>query len=208
MSFAASYREDTSIRVALGGLGLLALAVVLTFIAQVSGFGSQSSMLAQLMGAFGLSAQTIGMATVWFLAIVAVLVMAFAVTLLRDTGAPVRLDAAGVHDRRWSPQPISWLNIAQFDPASRFGADLVQVQLKDPQANPPATRLARLALAAGVVPAGTVVIPVTGLDCSAEALCAAILEIGTPFIHAAEDAAEEAAEQAAQKAAAAPQGNS
>ena len=204
MSFAASYREDTSVRVALVGLGLLAFAVGLTVIAQIIGLGSPSSFLVQFAHVFGLSAQTIGTATVWFLAFVALLVMAFAVALLRDTGAPVRLDAAGVHDRRWSPVPIAWINIAEFDPVQRFGAAMVQVQLKDPRANPPRTLLARLARGAGAVTPGTVMIPVSGLDCSADALCCAIMEIGTPFIHQA----EEFAEQAAQMAAGAPPSNS
>jgi hypothetical protein len=192
MSFAASYRENTPVKVAMGALGLLALAVALTYIAQIFAIGSPASLLDRLLRWVGLVPQTIGTAIVWVLAFMGLLVLALAVVLLRETEPAVRLDAAGVHDLRWSSQPVGWLNIAEFDVVRRYGVEMVQLRLKDAALDPPRTLLGRAARKTGVVAPGLLLIPVPGLDCSAEALCAKILEIGTDAVHAAEDAAEQA----------------
>lgn len=201
MSFAAGYREDTPVRVAFGALVLLAFAVALTFIAQILAIGSPSSLLDRLLRLVGLVPQTIGTAIVWTLAFVALLVLGVAVLLLRETGPTVRLDAAGIWDRRWSSHPVAWLNIAEFDPVRRFGVNMVQVRLKDAALDPPRTLISSAARRSGLVAPDTLLITLPGLDCSAEALCAKILEIGTNAVHAAEEAAEKAAEEAAGRAA-------
>ena len=196
MVFAASYREDTPIKVAFGGLGLLAFAVALTLIVQILGIGSPSSMLDRLMRLIGLVPQTIGTLIVWALAVAALLILGLAVLLLRETDPAVRLDGNGLRDRRWSPQPVAWLNIAEFDAVRRFGVPMVQLRLKDPALDPPRRWLGWLARKAGVLAPDMLLIPVPGLDCSAQSLCAKILEIGTAAVHAAEEAAEAAATDA------------
>lgn len=196
MNFSANYREDVPVRIAFGSLAILALAVALTFIAQILGIGSHASFVDRVFRFFGLVPQTIGTVIVWIMALVALMVLGLAVLLLRQAGPIVVLDANGLHDRRWSAQAVGWLNIAEFDPVRRFGMDLVQVRLKDAGLDPPPTLLARAMRRAGLVPPDILLISLAGLDCKGEALCAHILEIGTATIHAAEDAAEEAAERA------------
>ena len=196
LSFAASYREDTPVRVAVAALALLAAAVGLTFLFQILDIGSQQSVLDRLLRMFGTTAKTIGTATVWTMAVAALLVLGLAILMLRDTGPMLRIDAHGVMDRLWSAKPVGWMNIAEFDAVRMRGLDLVLVRLKDPALDPPQTWLARLARHLGIVPAVAVLIPVDGLDCAAPDLCDKILEIGTPVIHAAEDAAERTAADA------------
>ncbi len=180
----------------MAALALLATAVGLTFIFQILGIGSHQSVLDRLMRMFGTTAQTIGTAIVWIMAGTALLVMGLAMLMQRDTWPMLRIDAQGVMDRRWSAKPVGWTNIAEFDAVRIRGLDLVLMRLKDPALDPPQQWLARLARHLGIVPADAVLIPVAGLDCGAPDLCDKILEIGTPVIHAAEDAAEQAAADA------------
>jgi hypothetical protein len=174
MLFAVHYREDAPVQMALGALGLLILAVVLTFLFQ----------------SFDHAAYRFGGALAWVLAGLALAALGKAMLLMRDNRPAVRLGPEGISDRRWSPKPINWLNIAEFDPLRHFGVWVVQLRLKDPEADPPATWAARLARNFGLVPPDAVLVLVPGLDCTAEALSERILEIGTAAIEAAEEAAE------------------
>lgn len=192
MSFAACYREDAPVRVALGALALLFAAVLLTFLAPLFHASNGQSMLDRVFRAIGLVPQTIGTAIVWLMAFIALLVLGLAVLLLRDTGPTVRLDAAGIHDARWSAAPVSWFNIAEFDPVRRLGVEMIAVRLKDASRDAPGNWLGRAARATGLAAPDTVLIALPGLDCTAETLCARILDIGTAAIHAAEEAAEQA----------------
>ena len=191
MNFVASYREDTPVRIAFGGLAILALAVALTFVVQILGIGSPTSFVDRVFRFLGLVPQTIGTVIVWIMAMVASMVLGLAVVLLRQTGPTVVLDATGLRDRRWSSQAVSWLNFAEFDPVRRFGIDLVQVRLKDATLDPPRTLLGRAARRVGLVAPDKLLIPLPGLDCSGAIMCAHILEIGTAAIDAAQDVAED-----------------
>lgn len=170
MRFAVHYREDAPARQALVALGMLVWAV---------GFAA----LFQRAGAPG-----VGAAWAWAMALLGLIVLGQSVTVMRSNAPPVRLSNDGIRDRRWSDKPISWHNIAEFDPVHRFGIEAVMLRLDNPDADQPATLPARLARAIGLVPGNAVLLPVAGLDCSAEALSARILEIGTASILASEEA--------------------
>jgi hypothetical protein len=169
MNFAARYREEAPVRVALAGLGLLMLAVFLTYRLQMSAPG--------IVGAM-----------VWILAFLALIALSVSYFLLRDPRPAVRLGLDGIRDRRWSAKPISWLNIAEFDPVRSFGLPAVQLRLHDPALNPPKTLLARMLRSYGLVDNDSVLLLVPGLDCTADALCDKIMSIGTAAIEAAEEA--------------------
>ena len=172
MRFTVHYREDAPVRVALGAVALLALAIGLTYFFRTADAGT-----------FGF-----GTALAWSVAMLALAVLFIAVQLLRDSRATVRLGLDGLLDRRWSPKPIGWHNIAEFDPVRWFGIPVVQLRLVDPELDPPASLFARVARAFGLVRGDAVLVLVPGLDCTAEALADRILEIGTVAIQAAEEA--------------------
>jgi hypothetical protein len=172
MRFAVHYREDAPVRVALGAVALLALALGLTYFFQTADDGR-----------FGF-----GTALAWSLAMLGLAVLFIAVMLMRDSRPTVRLGMDGLLDRRWSAKPIGWQNIAEFDPVRWFGISAVRLRLVDPELDPPASLFARLARAIGLVSQDDVLVPVPGLDCTAEALATRILEIGTASIQAAEEA--------------------
>ncbi|WP_207789953.1 hypothetical protein [Sandarakinorhabdus oryzae] len=164
-------------------------------------------MVNRALGLMGIAPQTVGTLIVWALALVALMVLGLSVVLMRETVPPVTLDMAGLTDRRWSPQPLAWLDIAEFDPVRRLGVEMVQLRLKEGAGHPPATLVGKLARKTGLVAPGTLVIPMPGLECSAEALCDKILEIGTAAVHAAEEAAEREAAKATAADGAAMQNN-
>lgn len=100
MRFAVRYREDAPVRVAVGALVLLALAIGLTYFFHTADAGR-----------FGF-----GTALAWALAMLGLAVLFIAVLLMRDSRPTVRLGLDGLLDRRWSTKPIGWSNIADFDP--------------------------------------------------------------------------------------------
>ncbi|WP_310475761.1 hypothetical protein [Sandarakinorhabdus sp.] len=169
MNFAARYREEAPVRVALAGLGLLALAVFFTFYLQQKAPG-------------------IGGVLVWILAFLALIALSIALLLLRDSRPAVRLGSDGIRDRRWSAKPISWTNIAEFDPVRCYGLSAVQLRLREPALDPPKTLLAKFLRSYGFVAGDAVLMLVPGLDCTADALCEKIMAIGTAAIEAAEEA--------------------
>lgn len=172
MRFAVHYREDTPVRAASVGLGLLTGAVgVASFL---HGAGEKATGPVTVMA--------------WIVAFIAVVMLFQSVRLLRDSTPAVRLGPDGLRDRRWSKKPINWRNIEEFDPVRRFGQPMVQLRLKNPASDPPTTLLAHLARNFGLVPGNAVLVPVAGLDITAEMLSQRILEIGTAAIEAAEEA--------------------
>jgi hypothetical protein len=170
MRFAVHYREDAPVRVALGAVALLALAIALSYFFQTANVGA------------------LGTGMAWSLALLALAVLFIAVQLLRDDRPTLRLGTDGLLDRRWSAKPIAWRNIAEFDPARWFGVPVVRLRLDDPEQDPPASLFASGARAFGLVPADVVLVLVPGLDCTADALAQRILEIGTAAIEAADEA--------------------
>lgn len=169
MNFAARYREEAPVNVALAGLFLLTLAVVLTLKFQQSGPG-------------------IGGALPWLLMLLALLALGTAVVLLRDGRPAVRLGLDGIRDRRWSAKPIPWANIAEFDVVRWCGMPAVQLRLEKPALNPPARFLPQFLRANNLVEPDAVLLLVPGLDCTAEELCERIMTIGTAALTAAEEA--------------------
>lgn len=105
MRFAVRYREDAPVRVAVGALVLLALAIGLTYFFHTADAGR-----------FGF-----GTALAWALAMLGLAVLFIAVLLMRESRPTVRLGLDGLLDRRWSAKPIGWSNIAEFDPVHWFG---------------------------------------------------------------------------------------
>ena len=172
MRFAVRYREDAPVRVAVGALVLLALAIGLTYFFHTADAGR-----------FGF-----GTALAWALAMLGLAVLFIAVLLMRESRPTVRLGLDGLLDRRWSAKPIGWSNIAEFDPVHWFGIPAVRLRLVDPDIDPPASLFARLARAIGLVAHDDVLVLVLGLDCTADALATSILGIGTAAIEAAEEA--------------------
>ena len=172
MRYAVHYREDAPVRVAVGALALLALAIGLTYFFHTADAGR-----------FGF-----GTALAWSLAMLGLAVLFIAVLLMRDSRPTVRLGLDGLLDRRWSAKPIDWRNIAEFDPVRWFGIPAVRLRLVDPALDPPASLFAGFARATGLVSHDDVFVLVPGLDCTAEALATRILEIGTAAIEAAEEA--------------------
>ena len=177
MRFAVRYREDAPVRVAVGALVLLALAIGLTYFFHTADAGR-----------FGF-----GTALAWALAMLGLAVLFIAVLLMRESRPTVRLGLDGLLDRRWSAKPIGWSNIAEFDPVHWFGIPAVRLRLVDPDIDPPASLFARLARAIGLVAHDDVLVLVLGLDCTADALATRILGIGTAAIEAAEEAEARAA---------------
>jgi hypothetical protein len=174
MRFAVHYRDQLPVHLALGALALLIWAVDFSFLLRDAEHPST----------------TLGVVLVWFMALLAMAGLAKAAGLARSTSPAVRLGQDGLVDRRWSRQPISWFNIAEFDPLRRFGVRVVRLRLKNPEADPPETLLARLARGTGLVPADAVLVLVPGLDCTADELAQRILEIGTAAIETAQEAEE------------------
>ncbi|OYZ16856.1 MAG: hypothetical protein B7Y35_02780 [Sphingomonadales bacterium 28-64-96] len=172
MRFAVRYREDAPVRVAVGALVLLALAIGLTYFFHTADAGR-----------FGF-----GTALAWALAMLGLAVLFIAVLLMRESRPTVRLGLDGLLDRRWSAKPIGWSNIAEFDPVHWFGIPAVRLRLVDPDLDPPASLFARLARAIGLVAHDDVLVLVLGLDCTADVLATRILGIGTAAIEAAEEA--------------------
>lgn len=174
MNFAARYRENAPVQVALAGLCLLALSVVLTLYFQQSspGFGG---------------------VVPWALALFALVALSLAIWLLRDNRPAVRLGLNGIRDRRWSGKPINWTNITEFDPVRWYGLPAVQLRLENPALDPPTTLLGRCLRSYGLVPDDAVLLLVPGLDCTAEALAGKIMTIGTAALASAEEAEQWAA---------------
>lgn len=169
MNFAARYREEAPVQVALAGLGLLALAVVLTLRFQQSSPG-------------------VGGALPWLLMLVALLALGLSVMLLRDSRPAVRLGLDGIRDRRWSAKPIAWANITEFDVVRWCGMPAVQLRLEKPALNPPDRFWPQFLRANNLVAHDVVLLLVPGLDCTAEGLCEKIMAIGTAALTAAEEA--------------------
>lgn len=172
MRFAVHYREDAPVRVALGALALLALAIGLTHFFHTTDAGRFR----------------FGTALAWSLAMLGLAMLFIAVLLMRDARPTVRLAMDGLLDRRWSAKPIDWHNISEFDPVHWFGIPAVRLRLVDPERDPPASLFALFARAIGLVSQNDVLVLVPGLDCTADALATRILEIGTAAIQAAEEA--------------------
>ena len=172
MRFAVRYREDAPVRVAVGALVLLALAIGLTYFFHTADAGR-----------FGF-----GTALAWAMAMLGLAVLFIAVLLMRESRPTVRLGLDGLLDRLWSPKPIGRSNIAEYDPVHWFGIPAVRLRLVDPDLDPPASLFARLARAIGLVAHDDVLVLVLGLDCTADALATRILGIGTAAIEAAEEA--------------------
>jgi len=135
MRFAVRYREDAPVRVAVGALVLLALAIGLTYFFHTADAGR-----------FGF-----GTALAWAMAMLGLAVLFIAVLLMRESRLTVRLGLDGLLDRRWSAKPIGWSNIAEYDPVHWFGIPAVRLRLVDPDLDPPASLFARLARAIGLV---------------------------------------------------------
>ena len=148
MRFAVRYREYAPVRVAVGALVLLALAIGLTYFFHTADAGR-----------FGF-----GTALAWALAMLGLAVLFIAVLLMRESRPTVRLGLDGLLDRRWSAKPIGWSNIAEFDPVHWFGIPAVRLRLVDLDLDPPASLFARLARAIGLVAHDDVLVLVLGLD--------------------------------------------
>lgn len=174
MRFAVHYRDQLAVHVALGALALLIWAVDFSFLLRDAEH----------------QATDLGLLLVWFMALLALAGLAKAAWLARSQIPAVRLGQDGIVDRRWSRKPISWFNIAEFDPLRRFGVWVVQLRLKNPEADPPRTLAARLGRSTGLVPHDAVLLVVPGLDCTADELAQRILEIGTAAIETAQEAEE------------------
>lgn len=174
MRFAVHYRDQFPVHIALGALALLIWAVDFSFLLRDGDHLSTGP----------------GLALVWFMALLAAAGLLKAVGLARSRQPAVRLGQDGIVDRRWSRKPISWFNIAEFDPLRRFGVWVVQLRLKNPAADPPRTLAARVGRGTGLVPHDAVLLVVPGLDCTADELAQRILEIGTAAIETAQEAEE------------------